>query len=144
MEGQRGAGSQEGSTALGDLHNIKIVYNAEIRDLDCFKSLLLCLGSCGFMKYNTKRGYLYVRENSIEMNYALTWCQDGPCGLESTTDYIKVWYFDAPPLKKESKCFGCMPMVRHTLKCSLSQTFLNIISIHSLSSSFHGRSLSWK
>eukprot|EP00277_Geminigera_cryophila_P036603 CAMPEP_0173108228 /NCGR_PEP_ID=MMETSP1102-20130122/42515_1 /TAXON_ID=49646 /ORGANISM="Geminigera sp., Strain Caron Lab Isolate" /LENGTH=208 /DNA_ID=CAMNT_0014006503 /DNA_START=9 /DNA_END=635 /DNA_ORIENTATION=+ len=110
MEGQRGAGSQEGSTALGDLHNIKIVYNAEIRDLDCFQSLLLCWGSCGFMKYNTKRGYLYVRENSIEMNYALTWCQDGPCGLESTTDYIKVWYFDAPPLKKESKCFGCMPM----------------------------------
>jgi len=110
MQGQRDLGSQEGNTALGDLHSIKLVYNAEVRDLDCCSSQLLCLGSCGFMTYNTKRGYLYVRENSIEMNYALTCCKDGPCGLESTRDNIKVWYFDNPPFEKENKCFGCFPM----------------------------------
>lgn len=106
--GERTAGSQEGNTALDDIHNIKIVYNAEIRDLDICGKLRLCFATFGMAKYNKARSYLYVRENSIESNFSVK-CLMNPmlCSCNTDHDFIQIWYFDNDPLLHERSVFIC-------------------------------------
>ena len=40
-------------------------------DLDCCVRWAMCLGTCGNTSFNKERSYLYVRENSIESNFAM-------------------------------------------------------------------------
>ena len=109
--GERAAGSQEGHTALKDIHNIQIVYNAEVRELDCCPAWSLCCATCGLVVYNQARSYLYVRENSIESNFAMKLRLD-PCQCTCNSDFdaTRVLYFDNDPFKKESRLCGLLPI----------------------------------
>ena len=55
-----------GATKLQNEEVMRIVYNAEIKDLPCMQKCCLRWGTC--RKYDVERSYLFVRENSIEMN----------------------------------------------------------------------------
>jgi len=111
MPGERVPGSQHGCTALDDLHNIKIHYNAEIRDLDCCERLCICWASCGLFSYDKARSYLYVRENSVETNIAFKCvCNPTTCKCNDRYDHTQIYYFDMDPFKKEDACCGLLPL----------------------------------
>mmetsp|Transcript_4901 Transcript_4901/g.7473 ORF Transcript_4901/g.7473 Transcript_4901/m.7473 type:complete len:209 (+) Transcript_4901:89-715(+) len=88
-----------GATAWNTANNL-VVYDAEIRDLDCCMkaAVFLC---AGFSFYDRERSYLYVRQNSIESNFTLSPC----CGVCLPIDNTGVRYFDRAPFKT----FGCCP-----------------------------------
>ena len=60
---------QAGSTKLIDSNNIKIYYNAEIKDISCCTKLWLCCHPCYCgSTFDVERSYLYIRENSLDFN----------------------------------------------------------------------------
>ena len=114
MDTQSFAGSgtrvtrQHGSTALRDPTSIKIVYNAEVRNLTTCErftnaSCLCC--KCADME----RSYLYVRENSIESNFAYFRCWGMfPCiPYCGRNDDVNVNYFDKKPYKETRQSCPC-------------------------------------
>ena len=77
--------------------DIGLSYDAELQDIgymEKFNNLILCCS-----EYDLSRSYLYVRENSIEFNYALNYCFFIDLPLLSC-DNIKVQYFDRNPYTK--------------------------------------------
>lgn len=81
-----------GAVGLEDPRQIKMIMNAEVKPLNCCGKISACLCCCS--SFDLERSYLYVRENSIESNFALSPCC-GCCGIE--WDHIRVTYFDRPP-----------------------------------------------
>jgi len=104
--------AHKGKTAHADPGSIKIVYDAELMDLGiCDKFAICMLRPCCCPMYDMERSYLYIRENSIESNIAMTMCC-GMCGeILPGDDCVQVSYFDRAPYAKET-CFlvgGCVP-----------------------------------
>jgi hypothetical protein len=94
---------QAGSTKLIDSNNIKIYYNAEIKDISCCTKLWLCCHPCYCgSTFDVERSYLYIRENSLEGNVATKSCL---CGKQ---DLTFVDYFDRDPYKPSKRCL-CIP-----------------------------------
>lgn len=89
--------SHSGMTHRQNQDHIKIVYDAELKNPGLFERFKLALHCCSI--YDTKRSYLYLRENSLESNDATSLC----CGACPAIDYVNVSYFDQSPYKKECK-----------------------------------------
>jgi hypothetical protein len=81
-----------GAVGLKDPRQIQMIMNAEVKPLNCCGRCQACLFCCS--TFDLERSYLYVRENSIESNFAISPCC-GMCGIE--WDHIAVTYFDRPP-----------------------------------------------
>ena len=81
-----------GAVGLKDPRQIQMIMNAEVKPLNCCGKCKACLCCCSY--FDLERSYLYVRENSIESNFAISPCC-GLCGIE--WDSIQVTYFDRPP-----------------------------------------------
>lgn len=90
-----------GACMRGTEHSIHVLYDAEIRPPPCMYDLFLCLMCCS--DYDEARSYLYLRENSLEMNTAYSQC----CGLIKGNDNVRVQYFDKKPFAKYTECCGC-------------------------------------
>ena len=87
-----------GLTHLSVKGNIRIHYDAQLRDVSFCTKLQLCF-EC--REINMQRSYLYLRENSIESNIATKCC----CCSCRDRDSIVVNYFDRKPFRKEVVCF---------------------------------------
>lgn len=74
------------------------IYDAELKDPLFIESLALLL-CCG-MHLDKGRSYLYLREHSIEQNFATSFC----CGAFPSVDSVTVHYFDKGPYAP-STCF---------------------------------------
>ena len=92
--------TQKGATVLKNPAVLGLVMNAEVKDVNCCVKAILC---CACLGYDLERSYLYVRENSIESNLALSVC----CGMCDNIDTITVQYFDRPPYQP-CCCDNCM------------------------------------
>ena len=98
---------QKGKTALANPSQIKLHYNAELKDIGCCtKCYLFCCCGRGF---DTKRSYLYIRENSIEKNIAHgPVCCISCCKIcAPPSDFVTVQYFDRPPWVGKNQCCCC-------------------------------------
>ena len=81
----------DGKTARMERENIKILIDAELKDVGLCTKICLFLHGCS--SYNRERSYLYLRENSLESNVVFNGC----CGCCITPDYVCVRYFDRAP-----------------------------------------------
>jgi len=98
--------------------DIKLIYDADIKDLDCISSTyLLCFG-CS--RLDKERSYLYIRENSIESNVAISHCccvfGDGVFGKVNKSDFVYVQYFDRPP--HATSCCQLHPRFKFPIFCT--------------------------
>lgn len=94
---------QHGATKLMDPTKIDIKYNAEPKDTSTFLNCIACfLGGCSY--FSKERQYIYLRENSIELNVGLrNYCGDTFGCI--APDCVTVHYFDGKPLGED----GCGP-----------------------------------
>lgn len=90
-----------GSTARENRDSIKIVYDAELKDLPLCQQISLLCACCSI--YDKERSYLYLRENSMESNVVIAPC----CGYCTDLDFIDVTYFDRPPFAKQCRTGPC-------------------------------------
>jgi hypothetical protein len=86
-----------GMTKLQTPRKINIVYDAELEPPGCRLRVCLLMNCCS--SKDLERSYLYLRENSLESNEAITCC----FGLCYGMDFINVTYFDRPPYEKTCK-----------------------------------------
>ena len=93
---------QHGATKLMDPTKIDIKYNAEPKDTSTFLNCIAFLGGCSY--FSKERQYIYLRENSIELNVGLrNYCGDTFGCI--VPDCVTVHYFDGKPLGED----GCGP-----------------------------------
>ena len=59
-----------GAVGLKDPRQIQMIMNAEVKPLNCCGRCQACLFCCS--TFDLERSYLYVRENSIESNFAIS------------------------------------------------------------------------
>jgi len=85
-----------GSTALKSNDRIEILYDAEVKNVRFFEKLYFCCFGC--KKFNKERSYMYVRENSLETNLAVSCI----CCEKWISEDTRVWYFDRKPFKPTS------------------------------------------
>ena len=71
--------------------SIQILLDAELKDLGIFERICLMVSCCA--TFDRARSYLYLRENSIETNVALSVC----CGHCFNFDMVNVNYFGEFP-----------------------------------------------
>jgi hypothetical protein len=97
-----------GATATHDRNFIRVVYDAELKDLPICLSLFILI--CGCAVLDKKRSYLKLRENSVESNISFAPC----CGFCSGPDWTNVDHFDRSPYSEECHwiypwicCFSC-------------------------------------
>jgi len=91
------ARKQNGATCV-KLPDAMEIYSAEMAPLDpCNKALLMM--SC--RKFDMERSYIYLREGSIESNFAMNCCIGG-----QAVDNVSVQYFDRAPLQAGNVCLG--------------------------------------
>lgn len=97
-----------GATATHDRNYIRVVYDAELKDLPICLSLFILI--CGCAVFDKKRSYLKLRENSVESNISFAPC----CGFCSGPDWTNVDHFDRSPYSEECHwiypwicCFSC-------------------------------------
>ena len=103
--------AQSGAPGLKEPGAIRMVMNAEVRDVPNYiKCMLCCCPGCGCSCFDMDRSYIYVRENSVESNCAIKPC----CGFCDSLDNIKVLYFDRPPFQTMicDNCGAGKPEVR--------------------------------
>lgn len=86
-----------GKTQLANPNQIKIVFDAELKNEKCLDRICLALACCS--KYDLQRSYLYLRENSLETNETYSCC----CGVCYDLDVTNVTYFDRAPFRKTCK-----------------------------------------
>lgn len=92
--------TQHGRTAIKQPTSIDLIHNAQLKKPSKYSKCMVCCkpqGCCGCL--DMERSYLYLRENSIEMNESYGLC----CGHCGSQDSVTVWYFDRSPFK-ESCC----------------------------------------
>jgi len=99
---------QDGRTALETVGQIRLVGSYDIAPPSFCTKLVYCCYGCSSI--NSKRSYIYARENSIETNVAFAICGlIAPIGnlcCPNAIDYTTVMYYDRDPFKKKKKC-GC-------------------------------------
>ena len=78
---------QDKGVARNNPGSIQIVYDAELKDIPCCERIQLMLVCCSI--YDKERSYLYLRENSIETNIAVSAC----FGFLKDVDFTNVTYF---------------------------------------------------
>ena len=77
---------QSGAPAPKEPGSIRMVMNAEVRDVPLYvKVMLCCCPGCGCSLFDLDRSYIFVRENSVESNCAIKPC----CGLCASLDNIR-------------------------------------------------------
>jgi hypothetical protein len=97
----------DGKTARLEKENIKILVDAELKDVGCCLRMFILSHCCS--SFSKERSYLYLRENSLESNVAFNIC----FGIWMSPDFVTVSYFDRRPYKKTCKwapfpfCFLC-------------------------------------
>jgi len=89
-----------GSTKLDSNDKIAILYDAELKGVDCSDKICLC---CRCSSRDNDRSYLYVRENSIETNEAVICI----CCSSWFSETTRVLYYDRAPFKPAPICCCC-------------------------------------
>lgn len=83
---------------------VKVVYDAEIRDLLYCEKLY---NSCCCIKYNATRSYIWLLDGAIEMNDGnRTKCPCTPGFCVPLQDDISKFYFDKKPFRPYGYCGG--------------------------------------
>jgi len=86
-----------GMTAHANAKYNEIVYDAEVRDPNCCISIIFTILCISF---NKERTYLYLRENSLESNFAIEPCFGLVPEYIPAVDVGEVKYFDRYPYTK--------------------------------------------
>ncbi len=106
-----------GKTARMEKENIKILIDAELKDVGLCAKITLMLHCCS--SFDRERSYLFLRENSLESNVVFNAC----CGCCTFPDFVTVNYFDRAPYAESCK----MAPIPFCCFCTTEQPKLEII-----------------
>ena len=91
------ATKQTGAPALKDPAQFGLVMNAEVKDIPLCLQISLC---CFWRQFDKGRSYLYVRENSIEQNFAVKVICCPACAMDNISVEVsqRSWPFTSPSI----------------------------------------------